>query len=345
MIDTLAPDSAGKINSYVLNALAQKLSKQNSYLVITIDSRIRIARQELGGYVLNWSDLPQNDALLEKHLAWYLKNKAMLADINDLTQADSVRQLLKNKLLSSHIDQLAALIAKVISEGLTLEQALAGFSLLADQEVESWFDKHPDLSQGVFMITLAVLSGSKYQAVVDASQRLQFLIKPPSEKKEAPAFEPFNTKRRQWLKEVSAHLEEEYEHTECGPIPVELIVLDNPAFQPAVLSYVWQEYDRLRDLLLAWLYELGAHPSFEVRSAAAAAVGELSKYALSPVLEKVLRPWANSQERRLQKLAALALSIPVWNDNLAPQVLKLLHHWSTVNNPYLRWTATAAYGG
>lgn len=35
VIDTLAPDSAEKLNSYVLNSLSQKLREQQSYLVIT----------------------------------------------------------------------------------------------------------------------------------------------------------------------------------------------------------------------------------------------------------------------------------------------------------------------
>ncbi len=346
VIDTLAPDIAEKINGYVLNALSLKLRKQNSYFVITIDSRTRIARQEFSGYIFNWSKLPQSDVLLEKHLAWYLKEQARLVDTYHLIQAAPVRQFLKNKLLPGHIDQLAGLLAKVVvSEEFTLEDALAHFSLLADEQVESWFDKHPNLAQGVFMITLAVLNGCKYQTVDNASQRLQSLIQLPSQQEEASASETvFNTKRRQRLKEIGAHLVQGYENTEFGRSPVELIELDNTAFQPAILSYVWQEYERLREPLLVWLHELGSYSDLDVRIKAAAAVGELSNYAFGFVREKVLLPWANCQNRRLQRLVALALSIPVFESGLAPQVLGLLHHWSTVNNANLRWTATVAYG-
>jgi hypothetical protein len=345
VIDTLVADSAGKFSSYLLKGLSQKLRQQDSHLVITIDSRVRLSQDALGEYTIKWSELPTSEELLEKHLGWYLRDKAMFHSCHALAQSDSVRELLNNKLLPGDIDRLAELLTKVVRKELELEEALAGFGVRVRQQVESWFEEHQDFTQCVFMIALAVLSGSSYQAVVDASQRLQSLIKPPSEKEEASNSKPVFKRRSQQLKEVCAHLVQGYENTEFGRSPVELIELNNPRFQPAILSYVWEEYDHLREPLLAWLDELGSHPNFEVQIRAAAAVGELSKYAFGTVIEKVLRPWANCQDRHLQKLAALALSIPVFESDLAPQVLRLLHHWSTLNNSQLRWTATAAYGG
>lgn len=347
VIDTLAADSAGKLSSYLLNGLSRKLREQHSYLVITIDSRVQISQEILGEYILNWNVLPTPEQLLEKHLRWYLKDQGMLDSSYALVQSDSVRELLNNKLLPGDIDRLAILLSKVVSQDLTLDEALARFSVRAYQQVKSWFSQERNLSQRVFMISLAVLSGSSYQAVVDASQSLQSLIKSPLENEQPTDSEPvFDTIRSQRLKEVFAHLVQGYENTDFGRSPVELIEFDNPAFQPAVLSYVWHEYERLRQPLLVWLHELGSHRDFEVRIRAAAAVGELSKYAFRDVLDQVLRPWANCQDRRLQRLAALALSIPVFESDLAPQVLGLLHSWSTLkNNSRLALTATTAYGG
>lgn len=346
IIDSLASDSAGKLNSYVMNFLIQKLRTQNSYLVITIDSHTSIARQELGGYFLHWNnEFPQTYLLLEKHLAWYLKNQAVLANQHGLTQADSVRKLLTNNLLPGQVDQLAALLAKAVRAELTLEEAIERFSLLADDHVEHWFDKNPDLAQGVFMISLAVLNGCKYQTVFDASQRLQSLIQPLQQKEVLNSELVFSTKRKQRLKDVCAHLVQGYENTEFRRNAVNFVELDNPAFQPAVLSHIWQEYDTLRQPLLRWLQELGSDRNLDVRIKAAAAVGELSKYDFGFIREQVLLPWAKCKEKQLQKLAALALSIPIFEGELAPQVLGLLHYWSTVDNTYLRWTAATAYGG
>ncbi len=348
LIDTLAVGSAEKLNGYVLNGLSRKLKQQQSYLVITLENHISISQETLRGYLFHWKDLPSTDKLLEKHLRWYITDQAMLDSGYCVAQSDAVRQLLDKQLLPSEIDKLASLLAKVASQELNLEEALARFGSSAYEQVKNWFEQDKrEFSQRIFMIALAVLSGSSYQAVKDASQRLQLLVQPPSKKDEESDPVPvFDQTRSQLLKEVFANLVPGYENTEFGRSPVELVEFKNPTFQPAVISYVWHEYDYLREPLLIWLHELGSHSDSEVRIRAAAAIGELSKYAFRDVLNQVLRPWANSQNRSLQKLAALALSVPVFESNLAPQVLGLLHSWSTLkNNSNLRWTATSAYGG
>lgn len=344
LIDTLNPDSAEKLYSFVLNHLGQKLKKQNSFLAITIDSHTRLA-QELGLYVLQWREFLVSNTLLKKHLVWYLENQKF-AQIDSVTQQEPVRELLKNKLLPGEVDRLAELLAKVIKNELSLEKALASLSGQAKQQVETWFDQERDIGQIVFTIALSVLSGSKYQTVISASQSLQFLIENPLEKEEISYSDSLFKKRRsERLKEVNAHLTQGSENTEFGHSPVELVELDNSAFQPAILAYVWDEYDFYRDKLLQWLYELGTYSNFEIRIRAAAAAGELSKYALKDVLDLVIRPWANCQQQPVQKLASLALSVSIFEGNLAPQVLKLLHSWSGLkNNSNLRWTATNAYG-
>ena len=63
---------------------------------------------------------------------------------------------------------------------LKLEEALARFEARAQQQVKEWFETHTDLEERTFMLSLAVLNGANYQAVVEADERLQSLIKPPS---------------------------------------------------------------------------------------------------------------------------------------------------------------------
>jgi len=346
VIDTLAPDSASKLSNYVLRGLSQKLTQKDSYLIITIDSSWRISQEALGDYLINWSELPKNETVLETHLVWYLKTTEAVIISDTLNQPD-IDEILNNKLLPDDIDRLAELLAKVLKNELKLEEALAGFRVRVQQKVESWFDEHEDPRLRIFMISLAVFSGSKYQTVINASQDLQSILRPQIENGQTYDSEPlFNKKRSQWLQYVSAHVVQGYENTEFGNSAVELIELDNPAFQPAVLYYVWHEYDQYRERLLKWLHELGSHRDFQVRIRVAAAVGELSKYAFGDVLDQVLRHWANCDDERLQRLAAISLSIPVFESKIAPQVLSLLHHWSKDKNNYkLRWTAAAAYGG
>jgi len=347
VIDTLAPDSAEKLNAFVLNRLSSRLREQHSHLVVTVDSRVSLSKETLSDYLVIWSDVPDRGQLLEKHLAWYLTDTDMLARARELSQADAVQQFLTTHLLPGEVDRLAELLAGVARGELKLEEALARFEARARQQVEAWFETHTDLEERTFMLSLAVFNGANYQAVVEADEHLQSLIKPPPAEDEPPGTDSiFGTTRSQRVKEACAHLVQGYEEAEFGRSPVELIVLDNPTFQPAVLHYTWHEYDRLRRPLLDWLRDLGFHPSFDVRARAAAAVGELSKYNFGYVRGEVLLPWANHQNSRARAAAALALGIPVWEGEFAPQVLGLLHHWATLRNNWrLCWTAAAAYGG
>jgi hypothetical protein len=346
VIDTLVPDSAEKLKAHTLKALSLKLRKQQSYLVITIDSRVNLFKDDLSGYLSTWNEVLNLTLMLEKHVAYYLASQDELAKAPGLIKNETVQQLLRDPLLPGEIDRLAELLSKVARNELNFDEALARFEACAQQRVEAWFAEHADLEQRTFMLALAVFNGASYDAVIAADQRLQSLLGPILTNKETAASVFSNTRSRR-VKEACAHIEKGYVETEFGPSPVDLVVLDNPSFQPAVLRYTWQEYDRLREPLLAWLHELGLQLNFDVRARAAAAVGALCKYNFAHVRQTVLLPWANHEERSLVRTAAaFALGIPAWEGELAPQVLALLHHWSTLpDNWRLNWTAAAAYGG
>jgi len=347
VIDTLAPERAEYLSPYVLNRLSRRLREQHTHLVITVDSRASLSKEALGDYLVVWDEVPDRPKLLEKHLAWRLTDKNELAKAAELSETEAVRELLHTHLLPGEVDRLAELMTGVARGELKLEEALARFEARARQQVEAWFKDHTELEERTFMLSVAVLNGASYQAVVEADGRLQSLIKSPSEEEEPPVADSvFGSTRSQRVKETCAHLVQGYEEAEFGRSPVEVIVLDNPTFQPVVLHYTWHEYDRLRRYLLDWLRDLGVHPSFGVRARAAAAVGELCKYDFGYVRREVLIPWANHQDRRARLAAALALGIPAWEGEFAPQVLGLLHHWSTLRNNWrLCWTAAAAYAG
>jgi hypothetical protein len=347
VIDTLAPDSAESLSPFVLNRLSRWLGGQHSHLVITVDSRVSLSKDALIGYLLVWDDLPDRAQLLDKHLAWYLTDKDVLARALEVRRGEDVHELLATHLLPGEVDRLAELVAGVARGELKLEQALARFEARARQQVEAWFESHIDLEERTFILSVAVLNGANYQAVVEADERLRSLVGPAPAEDESPVVASvFGDTRSQRVKEVCARISQGYEDAEFGRSPVEIIVLDNPTFQPTVLHHVWHEYDRLRGYLLDWLRDLGNYPSFDVRARAAAAVGELSKYDFGYIRREILLPWANHQDSRLRAAAALALGVPAWEGEFAPQVLGLLHHWSTLRNNWrLCWTAAAAHGG
>ncbi|MCI0558726.1 MAG: hypothetical protein MN733_09540 [Nitrososphaera sp.] len=347
VIDTLAPDKAEKLDTFVLNSLSRRLETQHSHLVLIVDSRTRLAKEALKSYLIIWNDVPDRVQLLEKHLELHLDDTDALGEAHKLSQSETVQQFFDAHLLPRDVDRLAELLAQVTHGKLELEEALTRFESRAKKQVETWFIEHERIEERTFMISLAVFNGASYQTVVEADEQLQALLRPSSAENEPAVLNPvFEITRSQRIEDACAHPVKGYEETEFGRSPVELITLNNPTFQPAILHYAWYEYDRLRRLLVEWLRNLGFHSRFDVRARAAAAVGELSKHDFSYIRGEVLLPWANHQDQRARSSAALALGIPAWEGKLAPQVLGILHHWSSLRNNWrLCWTAAAAYGG
>jgi len=347
VIDTLTSESAEKLKPYVLKGLSNKLRERQSYLVITVDSRVaNLSREDLSNYLVDWQEVPDRAKMLDKHLAHYLSGHEAASGAHDLSQAETVQQLFRSPLLPGEVDRLAELLSRVACRELGMEEAMARFEARAQQQVEAWFEEHADLGQRTFMISLAVFNGANYEAVLAANQRLQSLLNSASPKKETAAAESvFDNTRSRRVKEAHARIIKGYIETESGRSPVDLVELDNPSFQPAVLRYVWREYDLLHEPLLEWLRGSGLEAGFDIRARAAAAAGALSKYDFAHIQKSLLLPWANHEDGRMRAAAALALGIPIWEGEFAPQVLNLVHHWSTLDNWRLCWTATAAYGG
>lgn len=345
LVDTLAPDSAQKLSPTVLNRISECLRKKDCYLVITVDSRVSLSKTALSNNLVIWNELPDSTQVLQAHFGWYLTDRDELAQALELSKTNEVRQLLGTHLMPGEVDRLAELLTNVVHSELELAEALSRFESRALQRVEEWFESHTELEKRTFMISLAVLSGASYQSVSSADERLQSLIRPTPVEDESPDTQFIFGSRSQRVQDACAHFSQGYEETEFGRSPVEILELDNPTFQPAVLHYIWNEYGRLRKPLVDWLKELGIQANFDVRTRVAAAVGELSKYNFGYIKGEILLPWANHQDKKARAAAAFALGIPAWEGEFAPQVLGLLHHWSTLRNNWkLNWAAAAAYG-
>lgn len=220
------------------------------------------------------------------------------------------------------------------------------------QSIEAVFDRCEDIKQRCFIITLAVLNGCNYRIVLESSLQLQSILQSQVEieQKTIPSNldQILNGKKRsQWLEEISACLTDDYEITEYGKSRIKTVIFKDEEAPISILFHVWNEYNTYAEAVLKWLCELGAHPTFEVRLRAAAVVGQLAVFEFRPVREKILLPWAKSDKKNIQTLAALALARVAYDEDeeVAQQALNLLHHWSGLqNSTRLNWTAIAAYG-
>jgi len=343
--ETLAPDNARELTAPLVRRLRDKLSSQQSYLVLCTDTDAPLRREALESYLVEWTEVPPADQVLDTHLRFYLRDPAALEAAQDLVRSERVQTILSQHLLPGELDRLAELLARVAQDEDTLDKALTRFEARVENQVRNWFDSHEDPAQLTLMVTLAVFSGAPYHAAMAAHKQLLDLATPPeTTESEAPPPSPFASRRRRRLEECHAHPEQAYEEREYGRSQVEIVVFDNSAFQPAVLAYVWDEFDELRPLLLAWLSSFGNAP-FVLRARAAAAIGELAKHDFVTILDTVIRPWANSRSSRARDAAALALGILAWSPNRTSEVRGLLNHWASLRNNWrLRWTAASAHG-
>jgi hypothetical protein len=222
----------------------------------------------------------------------------------------------------------------------------------AHRDVAEWFDKHADLTDCAFMIAVAILSGVSYQAVADASRRLQELLEAlepadPDEQKPKAAGKPlFGTTRTQRLKDVGARLESGYQLAEFGLSRSSWLcwitrLSSQPCWSTSGGSTTWSASHcspGSRSLARTAISTSG--------SGAAAAVGKLAEYDFGHIRSEVLNPWATDGNEWAREAAAAELGVPAWGSEVTPQTFGLLHHWSTLkDNLHLRWSAAAAYGG
>ncbi len=343
--ETLTPDSARGLTEFLIKQLRRTLQAQRSHLILCTDANAPLAREPLEGYLVEWSEVPPADQVLDSHLRFYLADPDELKTAQDLVRSDEVQAALSQHLLPRELDRLAGLLAQVARNEITLDRALAQFEARVESQVRNWFDTHEDPDQLALMVTLAAFSGARYHEVMAAHKQLLELVNPQEiTESEAPPPSVFASRRRRRLEECHAHLEPASEEREFGRSQTEVVVFDNPTFQPAVLAYIWDEFDELRPPLLSWLASFGTAP-FSLRARAAAAAGELGKHDFVTILDTVVRPWANSPMSRARDAAALALGILAWFPDRTAEVRGLLNHWVSLRDNWrLRWTAAAAHG-
>ncbi|WP_417913599.1 hypothetical protein [Candidatus Electronema sp. JM] len=219
-----------------------------------------------------------------------------------------------------------------------------------DSSIESIFDSCK--SRRSFIISLSVFNGCNYRLVDEASQYLQNIIRLQS-RKEAEIENTSNLdeeieekKRSQWLKDISAHLENDCEVTECGKSPVKKVAFDDQETPETVLHHIWHERDVYAKAMLQWLFELGKHENSQIRLRAAATAGRLARYEFQPVRDQILLPWAKSESQSIQKLVGFALAVVLYDENedVAQLSLNSIHYWSSLKNSVkLNQTAIFAY--
>jgi hypothetical protein len=164
LIDTLAPESAQRLNVFTLSALSSRLRDKSSYLIITVDGKTSLDRSELSDYLVQWRERPACAAVLERHLDWLIPEGDHLARNEGLAliAEPAVQQFLGSNPSLRSISELAILLKQVIDGDLALDEAVQQLSFFALTQVQDWF-KNParTMPERSLMIALAAFSGSR----------------------------------------------------------------------------------------------------------------------------------------------------------------------------------------
>jgi len=98
--------------------------------------------------------------------------------------------------------------------------------------------------------------------------------------------------------------------------------------------------------LLDYIYQLGCERDGEKRYYAAVAVSELAtKQPFLDLKEGVILPWAKSDKPWIRISASVALSQVLKHERYKSEVLMLLRHWISIDNPMLTDTALSTFFG
>jgi hypothetical protein len=209
-----------------------------------------------------------------------------------------------------------------------------------------WRDDSQPIENRTLLLSVAVFNGASLQTVTDAQKRLQEMIfEIDLERKSKTSL--FELPLHKRLTDIGASIKDGDEDTQYGRVRTKIVELNDSSLPPIIIKHYWDEYkfDAFHELLVRWFRDAADNTPFQMRVRVAVAVGELMKSDFRPIETDILSKWATSPNPTTRISAAIAITIPAFDDEWTHQVLKLLHYWSTVNNWRLCWTATATYAG
>jgi len=343
-----ALDPAGRNNALVVVAGQLPSAFPADYRHLTLEWRLPWA----GGDAAR-----QREALVRhiRYLTFYTADYAEVIEpqLQRLEAFPPIAQLLKEALSPGQLAELAALLAPALRGQITVEEAVAGLEDQAARDVEAWFGQgHPRETENL-LIAAAVFSGLPYQEIRETARALESHLQPEeadrmADGKAAPRpATRFGGRenRRALLEAIQARTVPTTRRTHYGEVLEDAIELRNPAWQEAVLRFVWEDPE-YGGRFLAWLKAYGGHPNHHVRTRAAAAIGALARRGFTTIEADILRAWAASPDPNMRRSAAQVLGITIWDEAFSAPSARLLHYWASQSDqPRWQWTAAAAYAG
>jgi hypothetical protein len=131
-------------------------------------------------------------------------------------------------------------------------------------------------------------------------------------------------------------------NTEHGKTQIQILDFREESQRKKIIRMMVDHYSQILWKLLPYLRTLGGHPRAEIRKRTSETVGELMCEDFIRVKDEVIVPWARHASPLVNANVGLALAVIANDTRYAGNVKALLHHWATVSNPDLNWTALAS---
>lgn len=354
LVDRLLVERVRNLSRQTLQAVADTLKQAGSYLILCADPDAVPEDDVVRAFAVRLEPPPISASiLLERHLSYYGQEEFGADEIQSLLERPEIQPVLRRPLSPQGADDLSQRLLRALRGEIDIEEAIKGYGAAVERQVEAWFEEAgDDIEERAFRLALAALNGARYMAVQEAANDLAERLTPPApppdpDKPPLPPPSPFARRLGRRLEKAQAHLEWVPEPGSSLPgSRIEVVRLDDDAYPAALLRYVWCEYDNLRQELLNWLsdYATSKGRTGEVRTRAAAAIGALASYDVATIRDRVLIPWALEEDRLYRAAIGKALSVLIWDDARAADVLALLKDWSQRSERVFRWAAARAYG-
>jgi hypothetical protein len=353
----IQPASFTSLYASVLQGLDEALDLAQARLVITVDSDVPVPDQDLFGYVVDLTAVPDFPAVTAAHL----KYRVGAALSGELLARDDVTTEISQHLATGPSCRVASDLAEAIAEEADRTGSAVAFDVArieawksrrGAEDFDTWFAGLGDTRSRSFAIALAVLDGLPYDSVSKAARALYrgfdtpaYMVMSSPEDPPPEGQRPFLVPRREWLHRLRARISETEVRGLYGLSYAEAVQYRDPRYAIQVKRRAFSDFEA-QDKVLNWLSALTQDASEEVQIFAANALGKVTAGSFDYLSRNFLALWAGSNNPSQRDAVAYALkSVLDADPRLAENVRLMVAGWyANGDNPNEQATAARVHG-